>query len=132
MRMEMHRVGLGLAVALGLLGSATVVQAQDPVPEPTTGQCEVQVAEPVSVSEEPVVVEATISDTIGEALSAVLQEESGVQLVSAEAGAEEGQVSLTLDTSQAVSGEWTVSLMGESGECSGTFTVAAAEELPTH
>lgn len=131
MRGVNHRVGLGLAIALGLLAAATNVQAQDPEPEQAMA-CEVEVAEAVSVSEEPVVLEASYTEAIGEALSAVLQEESGVQLVSAEPGAEEQSVRLTLDTSQAVSGEWTVSLMGESGECTGTFTVSAAGDSPAH
>lgn len=125
------RVGLTVAVAVGVLVTATALQAQDPEPEAAT-ECEVQVAEPVSVSEEPVVVEATLSEAIGEALTAVVQDESGVEFVSAEPAEEEGAVNLTLNTSEAVSGEWTISLTGESGECAGTFTVSAAQEAPAN
>lgn len=130
MRVKMyHPLGLGLTVVLGLLGAADGVQAQAPVPEPT-GECDVQVAAPVAISEEPVVLVAMYSERVGESLSAALQEESGVQLLSAEVGPAEQTVSLTLNTSQALPGEWTLSLTGENGECTGTFTVAAAEEPP--
>lgn len=74
------------------------------------------------------VVEATYSPTLGEALAAVLQKESGAQLVFAEIGTAEQSLLLTVDTSQALPGEWTLSLTAEGGVCTGTFIVAAAHK----
>lgn len=120
-----HPVGLGFAIAVALLGGAVSVQAQDAAAEPV--RCEVQVTDAVPVSEKPVIIEATYPVALGEALAAGLQEESGARLVSAEAGTDDQSLLLTVDTSHAVPGEWTLSLTSMTGACTGTFTVAAAE-----
>lgn len=137
-----HTLGFGLTMVLALLAAAVNVQAQDLTSEPNRAEhqpsftgppelpvrCEVQVTEAVPISEEPVVVEATYSPTLGEALAAVLQKESGAQLVFAEIGTAEQSLLLTVDTSQALPGEWTLSLTAEGGVCTGTFIVAAAHK----
>jgi hypothetical protein len=116
-----------LAVAAAFGVANLPAQAEDGV---VISQCEIVVdAEALPRSAEPLMVEATYSEPIGEELTVVIPEESGIRLVAVEPDAENGQVlHLTLDTSEAAPGEWELAVRSDAGQCTGTLVVAADEE----
>lgn len=132
MHREMNRP-FGLVVALGvaLLGIVSVAQARGMLVTATdvVEECQVKLeSEAVPVSTDPVVLRAVYSLAIGEELVAELQEGSGVKVVKVERESEEPlAIKLTLDTSEAASGEWTLALAGENGRCTGKVTVRAGD-----
>lgn len=132
MHREMNRP-FGLVVALGvaLLGIVSVAQARGMLVTATdvVEECQVKLeSEAVPVSTDPVVLRAVYSLEIGEELVAELQEGSGVKVVKVERESEEPlAIKLTLDTSEAASGEWTLALAGENGRCTGKVTVRAGD-----
>lgn len=115
---------VAVAAAFGL--AIMPAQAEDVV----RFECEVEVAgEALPRAEEPLVVEATYTEALGEELSAAVAEESGIRVVSVEAAEEESNtVLLTLDTSAAAPGSWDLALRGTAGECTGQLVVTADEE----
>lgn len=111
--------------AVMLVFGATALQAQEPeLPAPEPQECQIQVEPEVAIDAEPIVVQAAYSEAIGETLRAMLEEESGVEVVTIEEGTEPLTLFLTLDTRNAEEGEWSIALEGEAGECKGTFVVA--------
>ncbi len=121
---------LGALASAGLAGLTRDAQAQ--APTPPTPPCEVRV-NPVTVPVQAEVVElsATLSEAIGETLSARVDEASGIQVVAVEvvkgAGGEAPaahKVAVQLSTASAVAGEWALTLEGDDGrQCSGKVQV---------
>ncbi len=127
---------MGLSLSVAVVGLSSVASAQEPAPvpppSPSALTCDIQL-EPaaVPVRDEAVKLSVILSQAIGETLSARLDGNSGVQVVSVELLDEERAaparaVSLTLNTARAVAGEWVLTLEGEDGRrCSGTVKVEA-------
>jgi hypothetical protein len=88
--------------------------------------------EKISSQEEPVSLRAVYSESIGKVLSALIEEGSGIKVVevvsTASTPAAEPVVTVQLDLSKAIAGEWTLSFQGESGKCTAKVTVQAAED----
>jgi hypothetical protein len=124
------RYGGALVLALAVLaGTAT---AQQPA-EKQQMEC-VATLQPTNASAQadPVVLRAVYSASIGEVLSAKIDEASGIKVIEVRSaqsspGSAPGS-SVELDLSNAVAGEWTVSFQGEGGLCSGTLVVKAASD----
>jgi hypothetical protein len=124
------RVG-GLLVLSALVVTSTA-EAQEAVEAPAV-ECVAKVQpEKLSSQAEPVSLRAVYSESIGEVLSALIEVESGVKVVevaSADvAPSAEAVVTVKLDLSQAVAGEWTLSFQGETGKCTARVTVQAADD----
>lgn len=120
--------GLGAAVALTML-LAGGLNAQEPIPDPAP-LCEVTLdVERLPVSEEPVAVQATYTQEIGENVSAEFAPESQVSVVSVEHAEEDAPMTqrLTLNTAEAVEGEWQLILRGDGGECTGNIAVGGPD-----
>lgn len=118
------RAGVGVLTLAAAFGLANLpAQAEESV---ARGECEVAVAaEALPVTAEPVVVQASYTEAIGEELVVGIEEESGIRLISAgrEDDDEPQTLRLTLDTSEAAVGAWTLVLRGDDGECTGTVVV---------
>src|SRR5690606_11475306 len=133
-RSAMHGVskaaGIGLVVAVVF---ATNAATTDRAPVAPLSECEITVeAESVPVRPDSVVLRMVYSEPIGEELVAQLEEDSGVRVVKVEQESTEPlTLKLTLNTSEAKAGEWTISVKGEQGECTGKLKVAAAEDAPS-
>lgn len=126
--------GLALPVTLALAPAANAQEAVAAT-DVMENQC-VATVEPVAVpvQAEPVTLGLELPEALGERLSALLEEESGVEVVEvAAAQASEGEqqvqkISVKLNTSAATAGEWTITLASESGRrCSGKITIQAGE-----
>lgn len=135
------RLGYGLALALPLavFAGASDAQAQE-APKKGAEQVCVVTLDPatIPVQQEQVLLRARFSTAIGEKLSALIEEASGVKVVAvegpapqaAEAGPDAPPVivaNVRLDASQAAAGEWTISFEGEQGKCTGKLAVERGE-----
>jgi hypothetical protein len=120
------RLAIGLAAAASLW-TATTLHARPSTP-PETLDCTVTVdSTPLPVHSEPFVVQANYTEVIGDSVSASFQEESKITVLGARRmqGDAGKSLHLMLNTAQAAAGEWTLTLKGEKGECSGKIKVAA-------
>lgn len=127
-RESRNAAGLGLVTMLALVGSAVALQAQEP-PEPAV-ECRVELdQQELPIRADPVSITAAYSEVIGELLAAELPEESGIEVVTAEQNEDEETLSvrLTLRTTEAVEGDWTLTVRGEDGACTGQIRVRAVE-----
>jgi hypothetical protein len=118
------RITAGIALAAAAAVAVTALDAQQDR-SVLPFECELTIAaESLPISEEPFQVEARITEAVGDELVAEFAEESRVAVVSV-AGAEDDPqaVRLTVNTQEAVPGEWPVVLRGDAGECTGTATV---------
>ncbi|HEY4304576.1 MAG TPA: hypothetical protein VGM82_08925 [Gemmatimonadaceae bacterium] len=81
----------------------------------------------VPSSASPVVINASLSSAIGEGVAASFPAESAVNVVAVGPAAAGGAnaLQLTLNTSAAKTGEYTVALKGKTGECSGKLKIVA-------
>lgn len=122
-----NRIGVGVAMAAGLVLSATAVQAQEAPAE--AQECRVEVsADAIPVHPDLFEVHATYTESIGDRVAALFQEESQVEVVRVESNEDDPLVvRLTLDTSEAIEGEWSLVLEGEEGQCRGQFKVEETE-----
>jgi hypothetical protein len=123
------RITAGLALAAAAAVAAVAVDARQGV-EVLPFECEVTIAaEALPISAEPFDVEARTSEAVGGELSASFAEESRVEVVGVAGGSEDDPqaVRITVNTQDAVAGEWSVVVRGEAGECTGTATVAPAD-----
>jgi hypothetical protein len=100
----------------------------------STYQCEASVTpdEVTPNAEEAATIVATLSTGVGVVQSVSITNEdgedtSGIAIEGAEATSPT-EVTLTLNTSEAVVGSWKVNIIGESGTCSGVLAVVPAEE----
>jgi hypothetical protein len=92
---------------------------------PKATACTITLSTPssVQVAASPVVLQATISGAIGDSISASFPTESKLSAVGVKAGSTPNALMLTLNTSQAVPGEWPIALKGTNGECTGKIKV---------
>ena len=114
----------GLLVILALNGPADLpAAAPDGGPEAVLTECELTLR-PAEVPQGPEapVVRATLSEEIGEIQEVSVQERSQVQVEQVEAPSPNVLV-ITLDTEEAEAGQWTVTVEGEDGQCTGRLTV---------
>ena len=140
----MHKnfpAGVGAGVLFALLAVASPARAQTPqptapVPKPTqptiaaaqpapvTAACTAAVRDSVPVRTTPVAVDAAITQAIGDSVKAEFPAESKIVVASAAASPLTPQVvKLTLDTSAAAPGEWSLVLKGTAGDCTGKVRV---------
>lgn len=127
----------GGSVALSVFLLAGVAKAQEVVEgaEAAVEECVARIQpEKVSVQAEPLQLSAVYSESIGKVLSALIEESSGIKVVEVEEVEPTGDapnsapiVRVSLDLSNAVAGEWTLSFQGEGGKCTAKVTVQAAE-----
>lgn len=129
MRKEIERIfGLGSAAAAMML-LAGGLSAQEPIPDPAP-QCEIALdVERLPIQDEPVPVQATYTTEIGENVSAEFAPESQVTVVSVERQEGDAPMTqrLTLNTAEAVAGEWQLILRGDGGECTGNIQVGGPD-----
>lgn len=121
-------VGFGLITTFALVGSAVAAQAQ----EPPEQECRITLdREEVSVRPSPVAIMGAFSEVIGDSIAAEFPEESGIEVVAAERteGEDSRSVRLVLRTTEAVEGDWTLTVRGEQGACTGRITVRSAEAM---
>lgn len=129
-RMSLRFGGL---LVLPLMVMASAAEAQEvAAAQSAAAECVARVQpERVATQADPVVLRAVYSESIGKVLSALADDKSGIKVVEVKPVAEEmggePMVSVQLDLSNAVAGEWTLSLQGESGKCTGKVVIQAAE-----
>jgi hypothetical protein len=114
-------------VALGILaGSAWAGSRIDAAPAsmPHTA-CAVSVDEPIPNHRDATEVIAKYTEPIGDSLSARFPEDAHVSVTRVKPGEEQLTAVLTLNTLQAVEGEWALTLTGQSGECQGKVNIGA-------
>jgi len=149
--------GVGAGILFALCAVASTAQAQAPQatgparpaspaaqPAPATAQAAAPAAaqpatapaactaairgDAVPVSATPVAVDAAITQVIGDSIRAEFPAESKLVVSRAAADPAAPQVvKLTLDTSAAAPGEWTMLLKGTAGDCSGKVRITAAK-----
>lgn len=83
-------------------------------------------ATPVAVGPTPVTLQAAVIGTLGDSVSATVAPESKISVVGVKGTG--NALELTLNTSQAVPGEYTISFKGTNGECATKLKVGAAEK----
>ena len=146
-----------LLIGAGLLTPA-LARAQDPVrpptppasptspasatnPAPKTGTaagsvapsldpsaCTVKIDDALHAGTMEVTVDATLSSAIGDSIGASFPMSSKITVVKVAPAGEMNTVHLTLNMSSAAPGDYTVSLKGTKGECSGKVKVAASHQ----
>lgn len=118
----------GLLV-LPLVAMANAAEAQEAAKPAAAAEC-VATVQPAQIKTQadPVTLRAVYSESIGKVVSALADTKSGIQVVEVKAAAAEPAVSVQLDLSKAVAGEWTISFEGEDGKCTGKVVVQGAEE----
>lgn len=148
--------GVGAGILFALCAVTSTAQAQAPQatgpakpaspaaqPAPATAQAAPAVAQPaaapaacaaairgdaIPVSATPVAVDVAITQAIGDSIKAEFPAEAKVVVPRAAADPAAPQVvKLTLDTSAAAPGEWTMLLKGTAGDCSGKVRITAAK-----
>jgi hypothetical protein len=115
----------GFVGAILVAAIAGTASARHPRPTASSQNqaCAVTVDSAISVSVTPVTVLAHYSGSIGDSVSASF--EAGSHITVGQAAAAGAQsVSLILDTSHAATGNWTLTLSGTKGQCSGQVAVA--------
>lgn len=115
---------VGLLALVVLNGPAELpAAAPDGEPEAVLAECELTLR-PAEVPQGPEapVVRATLSEEIGEIRGVSVQERSQVQVEEVEAPSPNVLV-ITLRTEEAEAGQWTVTVEGENGQCTGRLTV---------
>ena len=123
MKFQLKDAIVGMA-AVALI-SVTPLPAFAQGDEPSTpNRCELQISQPVQAGGDSTTVSASMSESIGQLTSAEVESASGVRVVSVKPnGNPPTAAEVTLNTSQAKEGEWTLTLRGQESECSGTLTV---------
>jgi hypothetical protein len=114
---------LGVGVLFGVTSLVIGTAAFAPAPSVMLPDaCTATVANAVPVQAGPVVVNASLSEAIGDSVTASFPAESKVSVVKVD-GAGGNAVELTLNTSGAVAGDWQLSLTGSKGTCTGQVKV---------
>lgn len=127
-------LGGGLAAGLALTGAAfwmaTSVEARA-VSSPDSECTVTSSVETIPVQAEPVAVQLRHTEPVGDSATVSFAEESKVAVLSVgrEENDEENTLRAQLNTSEAVAGEWAVSVRGTAGECTGTVNVGPAPTL---
>ena len=137
-------IGAGILFALCAVASPAWAQSPQPTPpNPKPTQPTIAAAQPapapaacaaavrgdaIPVSATPVAVDIAITQAIGDSIKAEFPAEAKVVVPRAAADPAAPQVvKLTLDTSAAAPGEWTILLKGTAGDCSGKVRITAAK-----
>jgi hypothetical protein len=114
---------LGVGVLFGVTGLVIGTAAFAPAPSVTLPEaCTATVTNAVPVQSTPVVINASLSEAIGDTVTASFPAESKVSVVRVEGTG--NAVELTLNTSGAVAGDWQLSLRGSKGSCTGQVKVS--------
>jgi hypothetical protein len=122
-----RRLAAAIVFGAGML-FASVAAAQAPAKQQSGAKhtCSVKVADDtVGVAATPVVKKASLSEAIGDSISASFPRESNVSVdkVDPSPDGAANTLQLTLNTSKAKPGDWTLSMKGTKGECSGKLKV---------
>lgn len=128
MQIKRNTARLVAVLMLGAVAAPIAVSATPARAEPVLA-CALKLAnDSIKVSAEPVSLRASLSDAVGDSVSATLQQESKASVVSIghPAPAEPNSLEITLNTSQAVPGDWSLSVKGTTGECTGKVKITAA------
>ena len=115
---------VGVLAVFAFIGPAELpAVAPDGEQEPGLTECEITLR-PAELPRgpEPPVVRATLSEDIGEIRGVSVEERSRVEVVQMEAPSPNVLV-INLRTEEAEAGEWTVTVEGENGECTGRLTI---------
>jgi hypothetical protein len=129
-----RNLGKGAVALLAVLAvtAPTHLPADAPEPEPTVviTQCELTIR-PAEVQRvpEPVPLQVALSEEIGTIEDVSVQERSRVGVEAVETPSPAAVV-VTIRTENAQEGEWTVTVTGTDGECSGTLTVRGGDGHP--
>jgi len=116
-----------VALSLPVLAVTTAAEAQQ-VPSETETCAIETTSKSIPVSTAPFVLQATLSEAIGDSVAVSFPEESRVRVVSVKRDeAEPLALHVTLNTSEAVAGEWAVAVVGEAGRCVGDVMVVAVD-----
>ena len=117
---------LAAAILLSMM-FAGAAAAQAPAKQQSGPRaCSVKVADDtVGVAASPVVKKASLSEAIGDSISASFPRESNVSVdkVDPSPDGAANTLQLTLNTSKAKPGDWTLSMKGTKGECTGKLKV---------
>ena len=126
----LHRTSSRLAAALLLGGAAIAIGTAAPEAQATQthatvnfGACTAKVSDSVAVAPTPVTVEAALTQAIGDSVSASLPPQSNVDVEKIAPASGANALQLTLNTSKATPGEYTLSMKGTAGECTGQLKV---------
>lgn len=117
------RIGLAVVAVMATMWLAAGLEANpvEPVGDP---ECRLVIdAEIVTIGSEPVTLRAETTEDIGEPTAAMVEEESGAEVVSVAADEAENGVRITLDTSEAQPGAWELTLRANGGECRGDVLI---------
>jgi len=109
-----------------LFAGAAAAQAPATKQQSKAHTCSVKVADDtVGVAATPVVKKASLSEAIGDSISASFPRESNVSVdkVDPSPDGAANTLQLTLNTSKAKPGDWTLSMKGTKGECTGKMKV---------
>lgn len=123
-----RRLAAAIVFGAGLM-FASAAGAQAPAKQQSGARkatCSVKVADDtVGVAAAPVVKKASLSEAIGDSISASFPRESNVSVdkVDPSPDGAANTLQLTLNTSKAKPGDWTLSMKGTKGECSGKLKV---------
>ena len=99
-----------------------------PAAAPNACTAAVRGGDAIPVRATPVAVDAALTQAIGDSVKAEFSAESKVIVSRAAADPASPQVvKLTLDTSAAAPGEWTLLLKGTTGDCTGKVRIAASK-----
>lgn len=121
-----HSFAFAGAALMAALVAFAPAQAQSADRRPAQAACDVDFQpEKVVVQQRAVTVAADLSEQVSQGTEVAPQDESGLIVESFQEGKPSLQpdVEITLDTSDADAGEWTVTIEGESTTCEGTLTV---------
>lgn len=117
---------LATAIVFSML-FAGAAAAQAPAKQQSKPRaCSVKVADDtVGVAATPVLKKASLSEAIGDSISASFPRESNVSVdkVDPSPDGAANTLQLTLNTSKAKPGDWTLSMKGTKGECTGKMKV---------
>ena len=120
-----RRLAAAIVFGAGIL-FASAAAAQAPAKQQSGRHtCAVKVADTVGVAATPVIMKASLSEEIGDSISASFPRASNVSVdkVDPSPDGAANTLQLTLNTSKAKPGDWTLSMKGTKGECTGKLKV---------
>ncbi len=123
--------GVGLLAAM--LASPMVARAQSAAAQPAKDDqappCAVTLEkEAFAAQADPLTIRATYTQPLGDEVAVSFPEKSGIRVLSAEptgGDTDARSLSLQLDASNAVAGEWQIDVRSDAGSCRGSVTVEA-------
>ncbi len=122
MRSNISKAVAGLTLAAGTFALATALHA-DPAVVPAS-ECTVSTEQSILVRAGDQELTVTLSEALGDSLTAQFAEESKITVKSVGAADESQAVKLVVDASNAVPGDWALTVRRNATACAGTVKVA--------